>query len=91
MEPTLRDGDVVLVWWGGRPATDRLCVFPHPGHDGVLAVKRLTGRDPVDERRWWVERDNPRAGTDSWSFGSLAQGDILAMVLTRLPRPRTRG
>lgn len=85
MEPTLRHGDLLLVWWGGRAAPGRMVVFRHP-IDGVLTVKRVARADPDDPRRWWVERDNPQRGSDSWSFGSIAEGDILGRVLTLLPR-----
>ncbi|MCA1782398.1 MAG: S26 family signal peptidase [Dermatophilaceae bacterium] len=90
MEPTLHDRDLLLVWWGRPAAADRLVVLRHPAHSDVLAVKRAAYPDPADERRWWVERDNPRAGSDSWTFGSVADSDILARVLIRLPRLRTR-
>jgi len=50
-----------------------------------LAVKRVTGRDPEDPTRWWVERDNDSVGVDSWTVGSLAPDDIRAVVLTRIP------
>lgn len=86
MEPTLRHGDLVLVWWGGGSAAPgRMVVFAHPS-EGVLTVKRVLHADPDDPQRWWVERDNPRLGSDSWSFGSIADRDILARVLARLPR-----
>lgn len=90
MEPTLRDRDLVLVWWGRPASAGRLVVFRHPTREGLLAVKRAAYPDPADGRRWWVERDNPASGSDSWTFGSVAESDILARVLTRLPRPRTR-
>lgn len=85
MEPTLRPGDLVLVWWGGRGAPGRMVVFTHPT-EGVLTVKRVAHADPADPRRWWVQRDNPCVGSDSWSFGSVATGDVLGRVLARLPR-----
>lgn len=85
MEPTLHHADLLLVWWGGRAAPGRIVVFEHP-LEGVLTVKRVVRADPDDPQRWWVERDNPRLGSDSWSFGSIADADIRARVLTRLPR-----
>ena len=91
MEPTLRHGDLVCVWWGGRAAPGRLVVFPHPDHPHLLAVKRVAYADPDDRGRWWVERDNRAVGSDSWSFGSVADAQILARVLLRLPRALTRG
>lgn len=89
MEPTLRAGDVLLVWWGARSQPGDLVVFRHPSA-GVLTVKRLTGHDPSDPSRWWVERDSATVGSDSWSFGSLARDDLLARVITRVPTRRHR-
>ena len=89
MEPTLREGDVLLVRWAGRPAPGRLAVVRLPG-DRPLAVKRLTHRDADG---WWVERDNPREGVDSWQVGAVRDGDVLGIVVRRLARarPRRRG
>ena len=90
MEPTLRPGDVVLVWWGGRARAGRLVVFHHPDRPGLLVVKRAARTDPDDPGRWWVERDNAAGGSDSWTLGSIADRDILGRIVARLPRPRTR-
>ncbi len=90
MEPTLLAGDLLLVARGIRPRTGSLAVCrlpPEPsGAPRPLAVKRVTGPDPADPARWWVERDNPHEGVDSWLVGSLARSDIRAVVLWRLPR-----
>lgn len=84
MLPTLRDGDRLLVRYAGRP--------PRPG---ALALVRLPGR-PLSVKRvtsrtadgWWVERDNPDEGVDSWLVGAIPDHDLLAVVLCRLwPRP----
>ena len=88
-----RDGDVLVVAWGmpvrpGRLALVRLPEGPH-GPRG-LSVKRVTGRDPADPERWWVERDNPREGTDSWLVGGIPEADVPAAVLVRLPRAPVR-
>ena len=29
---------------------------------------------------WWVERDNPAEGVDSWLVGAIPDGDVLAVV-----------
>lgn len=91
MEPTLRAGDVVLVWWGARARSTALIVFEHPARPGLAVVKRAVHRDPADTGRWWVERDNVAGGSDSWSFGSIADADVLGRVVTRLPRALTKG
>lgn len=89
MEPTLREGDLLLVLWGARPRAGSLAIVELPrdehGTTRPIAVKRITGTDPDDSTRWWVERDNPRAGVDSWSVGSLTDEAILARVLLRTP------
>jgi phage repressor protein C with HTH and peptisase S24 domain len=79
MEPTLREGDVLLVLHGARPRVGRLLVVRLP--DGVLAVKRVARREPDG---WWVERDNPAEGVDSWSVGAIPDRDVVARVLGRI-------
>jgi phage repressor protein C with HTH and peptisase S24 domain len=83
MEPTLREGDRLLVVYGARPRLGGLAVVRLP--DRPLAVKRITAR--VDDG-WWVERDNPAEGVDSWLVGAVAAEDVVAIVVARLwPHP----
>ncbi|MDQ3789690.1 MAG: peptidase S24 [Actinomycetota bacterium] len=79
MQPTLYDGDRLLVLHGARPRRGGLAVVRHP--DGTIAVKRTTRRDAEG---WWVERDNPEEGVDSWLVGAIPERDVLARVLLRL-------
>ena len=84
MAPTLRDGDRLLVVHAVRPRAGRIAVVRFG--DGVVAVKRL---DHHDDTGWWVTRDNPREGRDSWSAGPVAADGVLALVLGRVwPWPR---
>jgi signal peptidase I len=83
MEPTLRDGDRLLLLHGASPRPGRLAVVRLP--DGVVAVKRAVRREPGG---WWVERDNPFEGVDSWRVGVVPDADVLARVLFRLPGRR---
>ena len=84
MLPTLRDGDRLLVLHGARPRLGSPAVVRLPG--GVLGVKRVTRREPDG---WWVERDNPEEGVDSWSVGAVPDSAVVARVLLRVwPRPR---
>jgi phage repressor protein C with HTH and peptisase S24 domain len=83
MEPTLYEGDVLLVLHGGRPRVGGLLVLRLP--DGVVAVKRAVRREPGG---WWVERDNSREGVDSWRVGAIADVDVVARVLVRVRRAR---
>jgi signal peptidase I len=83
MRPTLYDGDRLLVRHGATPRAGDLVVVRLP--DGVVAVKRATRREPGG---WWVERDNPREGVDSWRVGAIPDADVIAVVRRRLWPPR---
>jgi hypothetical protein len=79
MEPTLRDGDRLLIRYGARVRPDALVVVRLP--DRPLAVKRAERR--VDGG-WWIARDNPDEGVDSWAVGAVADADVVAVVLLRV-------
>ncbi len=86
MQPTMYDGDRLLVRHGATPRVGDVVVVRLP--DGVVAVKRATMRR---DGGWWVERDNPAEGVDSWQVGAIAETDVLAVVRARvwpLRRPR---
>lgn len=85
MLPTLRAGDRLLVVHGAPPRLGRLAVVRLPGD--VLAVKRVTRREPGG---WWVERDNPAEGVDSWTVGVVSDDDVVARVVARVWRRPAR-
>ncbi len=85
----MHDGDRLLVRYAARPRPGRLAVVRLPadesGQPRPVAVKRLAHPDGDG---WWVERDNPAYGVDSWLVGAIPEADVLALVLGRLwPRP----
>ena len=88
MAPTLREGDLLLVDRVVRVRPGALVVARMPG--APLAVKRAQFWHADDAAQgWWLERDNPRKGTDSWAVGPVASQDVVAVVLGRVwPRPR---
>ena len=94
MEPALHEGDHLLVLYGARPRLGKLAVVRLPddraGAPRPLAVKRVTGPDPDGSDGWWVERDNPREGLDSWAIGAIPAEGLRARVLLRLPIRRLR-
>ncbi len=89
MLPTLRDGDLLLVRAARTARPDNLVVVDLPG-DRPRSVKRLIRREPEG---WWVERDNPHEGVDSWALGAVPTDDLQAVVVARLwpPRLSTQG
>ena len=85
MEPTLYDGDRLLVCYGARPKPGRLAVIRLPNRP--VSVKRLVSR--LDDG-WWVSRDNPAEGVDSGQVGTISDSDVLAAVVMRVWPPRFR-
>ena len=92
MQPTLREGDVLLV---RRVSPSRLegghvvivDLPPDPaGRPRPRSVKRLTGPDPDDPARWWIDSDNPREGVTSFdpSVGSLPHDAVHGRALLRI-------
>lgn len=79
MEPTLRDGDRLLVRHGGVPRPGDLAVVRLPHRP--VAVKRVVRRE---DDGWWVERDNPAEGVDSWLVGAVPDDSVVAVVVARL-------
>jgi len=89
MEPTLHEGDRLVVLYGVRPRPGRMALVRLPDDDSgaprPLAVKRVARPAPDGGQGWWVERDNPREGVDSWLVGAIPAHDVRALVLLRLP------
>jgi phage repressor protein C with HTH and peptisase S24 domain len=85
MEPTLHAGDRLWIRYGGTPQPGRLVVVRLPGRP--MSVKRAVRREPGG---WWVERDNPARGVDSWTVGSVPDSDVVASVVCRVWPPLRR-
>jgi len=90
MLPTLADAALVVLDRHRDPCPGDLVVVGLPGGrpDAVKRALRLDGEG------WWVERDNPREGVDSWTLGAVTPQDVRGVVVLRLwPRPAllTRG
>jgi SOS-response transcriptional repressor LexA len=86
MEPTLREGDRLLVRYGAevRPGDIAVARFP----DGVVAVKRVLGQDThhSGEEAWLLGSDNATA--PGARRAPVRKSAVLAVVLARVwPRP----
>jgi SOS-response transcriptional repressor LexA len=77
--PTLHDGDRLLIRYGGRVRPHALVVVRLP--DRPIAVKRA---DHHLDGGWWVVRDNPDDGVDSWALGAIPDVDVVAVVVARV-------
>ena len=79
MVPALRDGDCLLVRWGGRVRPGAVVVARFRSRPSLLVVKRAVR--PVDGG-WELASDNPFAD------GPSGVADVEAVVLFRYwPRP----
>jgi phage repressor protein C with HTH and peptisase S24 domain len=83
MAPTLRHGDAVLTWRGGRPVRPGDVVLARfLSRPDLLVVKRAVRQDG---NGWWLEGDNPLVTDDSRAYGpALVEARA---VLRYWPRP----
>jgi hypothetical protein len=89
MRPGLRPGDRLLVRYAAqvRPGAVVVARFA----DGTVAVKRAVERRTTRSGAagWWLLSDDLVAGVDSRHRGSVAETEVLGVVLLRCwPRPR---
>ena len=85
MEPTLLDGEFVLVELGRITTTGELALVTVPGSGGVDAVKRI-GEARADGSFWLVS-DNQELGTDSRKWGALGPSMVRGTITLNLSRP----
>ncbi len=84
MEPTLLDGEFVLVDPTAVPTIGDMALAVHPDHDDLLVVKRVAERSA--DGAFLLLGDNPE-GTDSRSWGPLPPDRIRGVVTLILDRP----
>ena len=81
MEPTVREGDWLLVRrLGRRPRVGELVVAADPREPTRLLVKRVAA---VSGDAVTVVGDHPTASTDSRAFGSISAAAILGSPVFR--------
>ena len=85
MEPTLREGEFVLIDSNKVPRQGDLAVFTHPKMADVSVVKRVTEIDGSGD--FIVSCDNPLEGSDSRTWGPLAADSVKGAVTIVLDRP----
>lgn len=85
MVPTLRDGDLLLVWQGARVRPGDVVLARFRALPDRLVVKRAVR---IESGGWWLASDNAFAGGDSATNGVA---DVLGRVVLRLrPGPPAR-
>jgi phage repressor protein C with HTH and peptisase S24 domain len=87
MRPTLRPGDACFVRYGAPIRSGDVVVARLPARP--LGIKRAALHDGDG---WWLSSDDPMQGTDSATFGSVDDADVLGRVLLRYwPEPAWLG
>src|SRR5689334_18003184 len=84
MEPTLREGDRLLVRYDAAVPGGRLGLARVP--DGTLAVQRAVERRTTASGGpgWWLLSDNAHEGVDSRHRGPVPDAAVLAVVVLRV-------
>ena len=87
MLPLLQPGDEVLVnpraYHTVSPSPNDLVVAQHPHNPNLRLIKRVTA--VLGDGACFVTGDNPKASTDSRTFGAIAPQQILGKVICRFP------
>jgi len=88
MLPTLREGQRLLVRYGGPVRVGAVVLARFA--DGTLTVKRVDSARATRSGRpgWWLVSDNPTEGVDSRHRGPVAGDDVVAVVRARVWPPR---
>ncbi|HXV76359.1 MAG TPA: nickel-type superoxide dismutase maturation protease [Candidatus Polarisedimenticolaceae bacterium] len=93
MEPSLRDGDRVIVdlWTYDRrpPRVGEVVLISAPETDGAWIVKRVARRGARGEL--WLLGDNPRSSLDSRQWGWLPADRVVGRVVFRYWPPSRFG
>ena len=81
MVPTLHSNSHIFVarYHKRSPEVGDVIVARHPYEQRIL-VKRI---ERIEAGRIWLRSDNPSEGTDSRSFGSIAEGAIMGRVVAQ--------
>ena len=83
MEPTLCDGDFILLNSKSQVKVGSVVVATHP-HSGTEIVKRVQSIGPTGI---WLLSDNPEEGSDSRRFGAVNKASLSGVVSLILNRP----
>jgi len=87
MAPTYSPGDWLLVLWGGVYRQGQVVLVERENQPGVFLIKRVLRQA---EGKYWVEGDNKAESTDSRQWGAVSQTEIVASVLFRFRKTRSR-
>ena len=86
MEPTLQDGQTVLVdhraYKNVSPVVGDVVLAQWEKHSKTPSIKRISG---MEEDRYILRGDNPARSTDSAELGSLPIDGLLAKVVCSFP------
>ena len=75
MEPSLFEGDYVLLRLTKNVKTGEIVVFERNGHEIIKRVSR------IQDESLWVLGDNPKYSTDSRAYGWIERERVVGKVI----------
>lgn len=82
MRPTISDGDIVVIDPRSPVTVGDIVLARHPFKHSVKMLKCISAAD--ENGRYLLTGDNPTDSTDSRSFGSVRESDILGKAVGRI-------
>ncbi|MSW47820.1 MAG: S26 family signal peptidase [Actinobacteria bacterium] len=86
MAPKYRNGDWLLVRWGGGFYVDHIVVIERESYPGIFYIKRVKS---IKGNEVWVEGDNRQSSEDSHKWGAISPEEIVGKVLFRYRKGKT--
>lgn len=77
MEPTIKEGDYVIVWTVGKPKIGEAIALKHP-YKNLIIIKRILR---IKGGAIYVVGDNGRVSEDSRKFGWIGGDRIIGTVV----------
>ncbi len=79
MEPTLKEGDLILLRKPKEIQTGDVIVFKHQNND--LYIKRVS---KIENNEYYVLGDNPTKSTDSRKFGFIKSSKVVGRMWRKI-------
>lgn len=77
MQPSYKNGDLVIVWKYGKVRPGNVIVFKK---NALTMIKRV---QKIENNRYYVRGDNYQESSDSEAFGTIQKSKIIGKVILK--------